>query len=69
MKTHKTQNPKSQNLLQDTRGLSTVEYVILMAIVVIGAVGAWNEIGSKFKTKLGESRDDVGKIGNDQPGI
>lgn len=60
-----TKNTKSsRNLLGDERGLSTIEYVILMAIVVIGAVGTWNEIGSKYKGKLGESRDDVNKIGD-----
>lgn len=59
-----TKNTKSsKSLLRDERGLSTIEYVILMAIVVIGAVGVWNEIGAKFKGTLGESRDDVNKIG------
>lgn len=52
-----------QTLLRDTRGLSTVEYVILMAIVVIGAVGTWNKIGTKVKEKLTESHDTIKTMG------
>lgn len=51
-----------RGLFRDTRGLSTVEYVILMAIVVVGAIGAWNEIGDKFKTKLNEAKVDIGTL-------
>ena len=55
-------------LLRDTRGLSTVEYVILMAIVVVGAVATWNEIGTKVKGKLGESRNDLNTMGDEVTG-
>lgn len=45
--------------MRDERGLSTVEYVILMAVVVIGAVGTWKTIGTTFKEKLEASKTDV----------
>lgn len=53
-----------RSLLRDTRGLSTVEYVILMAIVVIGAIGTWNNIGTKFKGKLVDSNTDIQTLGD-----
>lgn len=60
-----TKNTKSsESLFRDERGLSTIEYVILMAIVVIGAVGVWNEIGAKFKSQLGSAKEDVLLIGD-----
>lgn len=49
-------------LLRDERGLSTVEYVVLMAVVVVGAIGTWNDIGDKFKGALGSSKDEVLKL-------
>jgi Flp pilus assembly pilin Flp len=62
-----TKNTKSsRNLLRDERGLSTIEYVILMAIVVIGAVGVWNEIGEHFKGQLGSAKENVLLIGGDE---
>jgi Flp pilus assembly pilin Flp len=48
-----------RSLFRDERGLSTVEYVILMAVVVIGAIGAWNSIGTKFKTALTNSQTEL----------
>jgi len=38
--------------LRDDRGMSTVEYIILMAVIVVGSVGVWNTIGTKVKTEL-----------------
>jgi Flp pilus assembly pilin Flp len=52
-----------QRLTRDERGLSTVEYVILMAVVVVGAIGLWNEIGTKFKEALGSSKSEVEGLG------
>lgn len=49
----------TSSLLRDERGLSTVEYVILMAVVVIGAIGVWNKIGTEFKTALGSAHTEV----------
>lgn len=62
-----TKNTKSsKSLFRDERGLSTIEYVILMAIVVIGAVKVWNEIGSHFKGQLGSAKESVLMIGEDE---
>jgi Flp pilus assembly pilin Flp len=46
-------------LLRDERGLSTVEYVILLSVVVIGAIAVWQEIGDKFIKVLGGAKDDI----------
>jgi Flp pilus assembly pilin Flp len=58
------QAAKKASLLRDERGLSTVEYVILMAIVVIGSIEAWNNIGKKFHDKLTASEKDFETLGN-----
>jgi len=42
-------------LLGDTRGLSTVEYVIILVLVAVLAIGTWRTFGSSVKTKITES--------------
>lgn len=62
LRTSSTRPPKKPFLLQDERGLSTVEYVILMAVVVIGAIGTWNTVGANFKTKLNAASTNLGTL-------
>lgn len=47
---------------RDERGLSTVEYIILMVVVVVGAVGTWNSIGGKVKAELNKSKSNIEKL-------
>lgn len=49
--------PYQHRLLRDTRGLTTVEYVILATAVVIVAFAAWREFGDTVKRKLIGDRD------------
>lgn len=48
-----------RDLRRDERGMSTVEYIILMVVVVVGAVGTWNTIGGTIKDNLTNSKDDL----------
>ncbi len=45
------------SLFRDERGMSTVEYVILLAVIVMGAVSVWTSIGGKILTSLQGSDD------------
>ncbi len=49
---------KSASLFQDERGLSSVEYVILLVMIVVGAVATWKNIGSNIKEGLGKAESD-----------
>ncbi len=55
--------PSSTSLVNDERGLSTVEYLILLAVIVVGCVGVWNNIGTAIDEKLGEAQGEVEDIG------
>ncbi len=48
------QNPKlhSLRLLRDTQGLTTVEYVIVLALIAVVSVSAWQKFGSNVKGYL-----------------
>jgi hypothetical protein len=43
--------PTLSLLRQDTRGLSTVEYIILLSLIVVAAFGTWQKIGGKIKSE------------------
>ena len=52
---------KIQNLLSklksDVRGLSTVEYVVLLVLIVAVAVALWNVFGNTVTGKLSDATD------------
>ena len=52
-------NTKLRHLLAklktDERGLSTVEYVVLLVLIVAVAVALWNTFGTNVATKLSDA--------------
>ena len=53
---------RSLTLLRDTRGLSTVEYVIILVLVAALAIGSWRQFGGAVKDKIDKSTGDVQKL-------
>lgn len=41
------------------RGMSTVEYVVLLAFIVVGAVGTWQTIGGNVQGALEKAEEDT----------
>ena len=50
---------RALTLVKDTRGLSTVEYVILIVLIAAVAIGVWGEFGSLVKDQLTDSKQDI----------
>lgn len=50
------------SLLRDDRGLSTVEYVIILVLIAAAAIGAWNTFGGKVKTKIDAANGEMDKV-------
>lgn len=44
------------SLLHDDRGLTTVEYVILLVVIAIMSVTAWHKFGGSILGKLNQSQ-------------
>jgi len=40
------------SFMSDERGLSTVEYVIILVLIAAAAVGLWQNFGGNVKSKL-----------------
>jgi Flp pilus assembly pilin Flp len=45
-----------RRLGKDKRGLSTVEYTVLLVLIVAGAVSIWNKLGQNVIDQLGKSQ-------------
>lgn len=50
---------RRNSLIRDERGLSTVEYVIILVVVAVAAIGLWGKFGSAVKTKVTESTEQI----------
>ncbi len=61
MNTHRTALSQSKTLaLQlDERGLSTVEYVIILVLIAVTAIGIWKTFGHTIVTKITDANSTV----------
>jgi Flp pilus assembly pilin Flp len=41
-----------RRLTQDERGLTTVEYIIILVLIAVGGIGAWNAFGGNLKNRV-----------------
>jgi Flp pilus assembly pilin Flp len=48
--------------LDDVRGLSTVEYVIILVLIAAVSIGAWNTFGGKVLEKINEANTEMDKV-------
>lgn len=49
-------------LLYDERGLSTIEYVIVLALIAIGAIAAWRGFGASVRSKVSTGAGEVADL-------
>lgn len=55
-----TQKPnKKLSLRRDERGLTTVEYVILLVLMAVAGIGVWNTLGKSVRDKITDSNGKV----------
>lgn len=50
------------NFKNDDRGLSTVEYVIILVLIAAAAIGTWQTFGGKVKQKIVDSNTEMDKV-------
>jgi Flp pilus assembly pilin Flp len=43
---------KMQNLVRDTRGAASLEYLIIAGLVALLCIGAWQTFGQNMQTKI-----------------
>ena len=64
MKKIEKQNKQNEKkgLLKDNRGLSTVEYIIILVLIAVSGIQLWTTFGETLEKKIGESTELVGNI-------
>ena len=48
-----------QSLAKDVRGLSTVEYLILLVVIAVAGISIWKEVGQSIKAKATDSKGQI----------
>jgi Flp pilus assembly pilin Flp len=59
---------KVRALFVDQRGLSTVEYTVLLVLVVTAAVKAWSAFGASVVTKVEQGTSAINDLGGSTGG-
>lgn len=49
-------------LVSDTKGLSTVEYLILLTVIAVASISLWRSIGGKVKNHATKSDSALGDL-------
>jgi Flp pilus assembly pilin Flp len=62
MKKKQDQESRRRSILRDTRGLTTVEYIIILCLIAIVAFGVWKKFGEKVKEKVGGATEQVDEL-------
>lgn len=57
-----TKNRRVRDLLADTRGLSTVEYIIILCLIAVVCFAIWKQFGETVKTKVQGANGLVGQL-------
>jgi Flp pilus assembly pilin Flp len=53
---------RQKPVLGDERGLSTVEYVIILVLIAAAAIGAWVTLGGKVREKIDGANQEMDKV-------
>jgi Flp pilus assembly pilin Flp len=54
------------SVLRDERGLTTVEYVIILVLLAIVAISVWSKFGDAVRGRVEHSTEQVDKLGDEE---
>jgi len=57
----------NQSIVRDERGLTTVEYVIILVLIATMAIVAWGRLGKAVTDKVGASETQINDLGKTPP--
>ncbi len=62
MTKQRTKARKGQGLLRDERGLTTVEYIIILCLIAVVGFAVWKKFGETVKTKVNAADSTIGTL-------
>lgn len=57
-----TKTRHTTDLIEDTEGLTTVEYIIILCLIAVVGFAAWQKFGKTVQTKVGQADDVMGEL-------
>lgn len=57
----------TRSLFRDERGLSTLEYAILLVLILVGSIQLWTTLGKDLQTGLKTGTTEFGKAIKSKP--
>lgn len=57
-----TPDRNMQSLIRDVRGLTTVEYIIILCLIAVVGYGVWRRFGEKVEAKVESSTTQMDKL-------
>lgn len=54
----------TDSLLEDPRGLSTVEYIIILVLIAVIAIVAWKQFGESVEYHVRDSTTQINNLGD-----
>ncbi len=58
----KLESRSDRGIRRDTRGLSTVEYIIILVLIAVAGIGLWRAFGDTVSEKIGNATGEVGGL-------
>jgi Flp pilus assembly pilin Flp len=52
----------NRGLARDQRGLSTVEYIIILVLIAVAGIGLWRAFGETVSDKISNATGEVGGL-------
>ena len=62
IETKRKRSRRFNGLLQDTRGLTTVEYIIILCLIAVVGFAIWKKFGETVKNKVNAADGVVGTL-------
>ena len=56
-----------RSLIRDIRGLTTVEYIIILCLIAVVGYGVWRKFGEKVRDKVDATTTQVDKLPTAEP--
>ena len=61
----KSNYEENSSLVQDTRGLSTVEYLILLVVIAVAGITVWKNVGKSISDKATSSKGHIDSLSSE----
>ncbi|MGC4089332.1 MAG: Flp family type IVb pilin [Polyangiaceae bacterium] len=52
-------SPAASSFFRDNRGATMIEYIVIVSLILLVAIGAWKQLGSNVNTKVNAAANEL----------